>query len=141
MGVNSSKLQRDLHFTAKGMVGMTTKINTADKSRKRDKPGTADGQLDYERLIETDEFKHLVKKKNRFLLPYVIAFFIIYLMLPVLTGYTSILEARAIGWLTWTWIYSLGLFVMVWVFTQIYVKKAREFDKDVEHVLGKHVRK
>lgn len=95
---------------------------------------------DYERIIESPEFKQLVKKKKRFLTPYVIAFFTIYLMLPVLTGYTSILEARAIGWMTWTWVYAFGLFVMVWVFTQIYVKKSRQFDRDVDHVLDKHVR-
>lgn len=100
-----------------------------------------DGLLDYDRLIETDEFKALVKKKQRFMSPYVIAFSAIYLLLPILTGYTSILENRAIGWMTWTWVYAFGMFVMVWVFTQLYMKKAREFDQDVEQLLGKHVRK
>lgn len=100
-----------------------------------------DGLLNYEQIIETAEFKQLVKKKKRFLTPYVVAFFTIYLLLPVLTGYTSILETRAIGWMTWTWIYAFGLFVMVWVFTQIYVKKSKEFDKDVDQLLGKYVRK
>lgn len=113
------------------------------KSREQKKLGKTPGplqQADYERIIATPEFKQLVKKKNRFLTPYVIAFFTIYLMLPVLTGYTSILERRAIGWMTWTWVYAFGLFVMVWVFTQIYVKKSRQFDKEVDHVLDKHVR-
>ena len=120
---------------------MTTKMNKADKSRKRDIPLTADGQLNYELLIETDEFKQLVKKKKGFMRPYVIAFFAIYLMLPILTSYTSILENRAIGYMTWTWVYAFGMFIMVWVVTQIYVKKSREFDTDVEQLLGKHVRK
>ena len=120
---------------------MTVKMKRADTVAERRFPPRTDGQLDYERLIETDEFKQLVKKKKNFFRPYVIAFFAIYLMLPILTGYTSILEARAIGWMTWTWVYAFGMFVMVWVLTQIYVKKAREFDKDVEQLLGKHVRK
>ncbi|MCG7345986.1 DUF485 domain-containing protein [Sporosarcina sp. ACRSL] len=119
---------------------MTVKMK-GDKSSKRGKQQTTDGQPDYERLIETDEFKQLVKKKKKFMSPYVIAFFGIYLLLPILTGYTSILENRAIGWMTWTWVYAFGMFVMVWVFTQIYVKKSREFDTDVEQLLGKHIKK
>jgi len=122
-------------------MGMTVKMNKVDMPSDRKSQRKTDGQLDYERLIETDEFKHLVTKKKRFMVPYVIAFFAIYLLLPILTGYTSILETRAIGWMTWTWVYAFGMFIMVWVFTQIYVKKSREFDKDVEQLLEKHVRK
>lgn len=120
---------------------MTVKMKNAETPVKRKGTLKTDGLLDYERIIETDDFKQLVKKKKRFFRPYVIAFFAIYLMLPILTGYTSILEARAIGWMTWTWVYAFGMFVMVWVFTQIYVKKARTFDKDVEQLLEKHVQK
>ncbi|WP_432361252.1 DUF485 domain-containing protein [Sporosarcina sp. UB5] len=119
---------------------MTVKMKKEDLPVERELPRKTDGQLDYERIIETDEFKYLVKKKKRFMTPYVIAFFVLYLVLPVLTGYTKILETRAIGWLTWTWVYAFGLFVMVWVFTQIYVKKSREFDKDAEQLLEKHIR-
>ncbi|WP_252504332.1 DUF485 domain-containing protein [Sporosarcina sp. Marseille-Q4943] len=120
---------------------MTVKMKKSETTVERERRLMTDGLLDYERLIETAEFKQLVKKKKNFFRPYVIAFFAIYLMLPILTGYTSILEARAIGWMTWTWVYAFGMFVMVWVLTQIYVKKAREFDKDVEQLLGKHVQK
>ncbi|MGG0668749.1 DUF485 domain-containing protein [Sporosarcina koreensis] len=120
---------------------MTMKVKKADRPVKREMQRRSDGLLDYERLIETEEFKQLVRKKKRFMMPYVIAFFAIYLLLPILTGYTSILETRAIGWMTWTWVYAFGMFIMVWVFTQIYVKKSREFDSDVEHLLEKHVRK
>lgn len=102
-------------------------------------PRTTDGELDYERIIETPEFTRLVRKKNRFITPYTAAFFVIYLMLPILTSYTNILETRAVGWMTWTWVYAFGLFAMVWVFTQIYVKKARDFDKDVDQIIEKHV--
>lgn len=139
-GVNSTNLQCGIQFVTKGMIEMTVKMK-GDKSSKRGKQQTTDGQPDYERLIETDEFKQLVKKKKKFMSPYVIAFFGIYLLLPILTGYTSILENRAIGWMTWTWVYAFGMFVMVWVFTQIYVKKSREFDTDVEQLLGKHIKK
>lgn len=96
-------------------------------------------KLDFERLINTPEFKSLVKRKNAFSTPYVILFFAVFFALPILTSYTTILEARAIGWMTWTWVYSFGIFIMVWVLTSIYMNKAKEFDKDVTEILKKYV--
>ena len=54
-------------------------------------------KLDYEKLINTPEFKKLSKRKNKFLLFYSILFTAIYALLPVLTSYTNILENSAIG--------------------------------------------
>lgn len=93
--------------------------------------------LDYEKLINTPEFKKLSKRKNGFLLSYTIFFTAIYALLPILTSYTTILENRAIGMITWTWIYSFGIFIMVWALATIYTKKAAGFDKDVDEILKK----
>jgi uncharacterized membrane protein (DUF485 family) len=106
---------------------------------KKSKKNQVNSAFDYEKVINTPEFKNLVKRKRRFSTPYIIFFFAAFFTLPILTGYTSILEARAIGWMTWTWVYSLLMFVMVWVFTSIYMKKAKSFDIDVEEILKKHV--
>ena len=106
---------------------------------KNPKKKQANVTLDYEKIINTPEFKNLVKRKRIFSTPYIIFFFIAYFTLPLLTGYTTILENRAIGWMTWTWVYSLSMFVMVWVFTSIYMNKAKSFDLDVEEILKKNV--
>ena len=95
-------------------------------------------KLDYEKIINTPEFKGLVKRKNKFAVPYIIFFTLAYFTLPVLTGYTKILETRAIGWMTWTWVYSFSMFIMVWLFTSIYMNKAKHFDKEVEAILEKN---
>ncbi|AMQ05485.1 MULTISPECIES: DUF485 domain-containing protein [Sporosarcina] len=108
---------------------------------KNPKKKQASETLDYEKIINTPEFKNLVKRKRIFSTPYIIFFFIAYFTLPILTGYTTILENRAIGWMTWTWVYSLSMFVMVWVFTSIYMNKAKSFDIDVEEILKKNVLK
>lgn len=97
--------------------------------------------LDYEKIIETKEFKDLVSRKKRFSTPYVIAFFAIYLTLPLLTGYTTILETPAIGAMTWTWVYAFSMFIMVWVFTSIYMNKSKDFDKQVDEIIEKNVLK
>jgi len=95
--------------------------------------------LDYEKIIATPEFKSLVKKKSSFSRPYIIFFFVAFFTLPILTSYTNVLENDAIGHLTWTWVYSFGIFAMVWILTSIYMGKAKEFDKDVEAIIKTHV--
>lgn len=100
---------------------------------------THSSNVDYERLVETPEFRALVKRKNAFLTPYVVFFFAAYFILPVLTGFTHILETKAIGWITWTWVYSFAMFVMVWSFATIYLKKAYSFDKDAEQIIAKNI--
>ena len=96
-------------------------------------------KLDYEKIINTPEFKGLVKRKNKFAVPYIIFFTLAYFLLPILTGYTKILEVRAIGWMTWTWVYAFSMFIMVWLFTSIYMNKAKDFDKEVEDILKKNI--
>ncbi|MDS9472938.1 DUF485 domain-containing protein [Sporosarcina pasteurii] len=101
--------------------------------------GQNEKTVDYAKIIQTDEFKSLVKRKKKFAIPYVIFFFVVFFTLPILTSYTSILEARAIGWMTWTWVYAFGIFIMVWVLTSIYMNKAKEFDENVEEIIKKYV--
>ena len=41
--------------------------------------------------------------------------------------------------MTWTWVYSFGIFIMVWVLTSIYMNKAKEFDENVEEIIKKYI--
>jgi uncharacterized membrane protein (DUF485 family) len=97
--------------------------------------------LDYEKIIETPEFKNLVKSKKRFITPYVIIFFLVYTLMPILTGFSTVLETRVIGWITGTWLYAFGVFIMVWVFSTIYMRKSYEFDADAEEIINKNILK
>lgn len=95
------------------------------------------GEHNYTAIAESHEFKSLKSKKNKFILPMSIFFLLAYIMLPILTSYTNILNANAFGDVAWVWIYSLALFVMTWAFCMIYVKKANSFDKEVEVIFEK----
>lgn len=97
--------------------------------------------VDYEKIVETTEFKALVQRKKKFSTPYVIIFFAAYFILPLLTGYTTILEKDAIGHMTWTWVYAFSMFILVWVFTSIYMNKAKHFDNDVDEIIEKNILK
>jgi uncharacterized membrane protein (DUF485 family) len=100
---------------------------------------TRSNNVDYERLVETPEFKALVKRKNAFMTPYVVMFLAAYFLLPILTGYTHLLETKAIGWITWTWIYSFAMFIMTWTFATIYLKNSSSFDKEAEAIIAKNI--
>lgn len=109
---------------------MDQKLNENDVSKQA---STASGDLtskEYVTISESPEFKTLVKKKNKFILPMTIFFLLFYFTLPLLTSFTKILHQKAIGDITWVWIFALAQFIMVWTLVTIYVKKAATFDKD-----------
>ena len=92
---------------------------------------------EYVSISESSEFKELVKKKNAFIVPISILFLALYILLPILTSFTSVLDGKAIGDITWVWLYSLGLFIMTWVLCITYVKKATVFDRDANTIIEK----
>lgn len=91
-------------------------------------------EQEYVNISESSEFKALSKRKAKFIVPMSITFLVLYFLLPLLSSFTSVLDGKAVGEITWIWVYSLGLFIMVWVLTVIYVKKAATFDKDADAI-------
>lgn len=96
--------------------------------------------IDYDKIAELESFKKLTKKKNKFLWTVAVIFFVVYMMLPILTSYTNLLHQKAIGEITWVWLYSAGLFFMVWGLAHFYVSKANGFDKDAQEVIDEYER-
>lgn len=94
-------------------------------------------EQEYVNISESQEFKTLSKRKTKFIVPMSITFLVLYFLLPLLSSFTQVLDGKAIGHVTWIWIYSLGLFIMVWTFTVIYVKKAATFDKAADEINAK----
>lgn len=94
-------------------------------------------EQEYVNISESQEFKTLSKRKAKFIVPMSITFLVLYFLLPLLSSFTQVLDGKAIGHVTWIWIYSLGLFIMVWTFTVIYVKKAATFDKAADDINAK----
>lgn len=92
---------------------------------------------EYVYISESSEFKSLVKKKNKFIVPISVLFLGLYILLPILTSFTTVLDGKAFGDITWVWIYSIGLFIMTWVLCMTYVKKAASFDGDAQKIIEK----
>lgn len=95
-------------------------------------------EIDYEKIAEQPEFKALLSRRNKFIMPISVFFIIATLLFPVLTGYTTILNNEAFGNISWAWIYALLLFVMVWTLVTIYMKRAKIFDKEADEIIRKY---
>ncbi len=71
--------------------------------------------IDYDAIANQESFKSLVRRKNSFLWSMTAIFLSAYMLLPILTSYTTILHQKAFGGeITWVWIYAAGLFIMTW---------------------------
>ena len=95
-------------------------------------------EVPYTSLIETSDFKGLIKRKKAFILPMTIFFFVFYFSLPILAAYTNVLKSNAIGHITWAWVFALLQFVLVWVSGFVYMKKSEKYDQDIEDLLTKY---
>lgn len=97
--------------------------NLAKDTKKQSPP------YDFVQIANSSKFKQLMSQKKKFLIPLTVFFLLFYFMLPILTSYTTILNKPAIGSITWTWVYAFAQFIMTWVLSMIYVRKAIKFDK------------
>ena len=102
--------------------------------------GNNQKHIDYDKIAQLDSFKQLVKRKNSFLWTLTTIFLVAYMMLPVLTSYTDLLHQKAMGNITWVWIYSAGLFVMTWGLAHLYVAKAGSFDREAKAIIEEYER-
>jgi uncharacterized membrane protein (DUF485 family) len=95
-------------------------------------PGASDhhGEIDWIAAERSPEFRQLIAKRRRFVLPATIFFLLWYFGFIVLAGYAedfmgeSVYEGFTVGYLL-----ALTQFVMVWGLGWLYLRKAdREFD-------------
>ncbi|WP_119065702.1 DUF485 domain-containing protein [Rubrobacter indicoceani] len=80
------------------------------------------------RVERTPAFKQLIASKKAFIIPALIFFLIFYFGLPVLTGFTTILNASAIGPVSWAYVYAFAQFIMTWTLLHLYVSQANKWD-------------
>lgn len=80
------------------------------------------------RLEKTSAFQELVKSKKAFIIPATIFFMAFYFGLPILTGFTTVLNASAIGPMSWAYVYAFAQFVMTWTLLHLYVSRANKWD-------------
>jgi uncharacterized membrane protein (DUF485 family) len=91
-----------------------------------------DRDAEWLRIERTPAFKELLRKKKGFIIPATIFFFVFYFGLPVLAGFTTVLNGYAIGAITWAYVYAFAQFAMTWILMHIYVSRANRWDDLVD---------
>ena len=91
-----------------------------------------DRDAEWLRVERTSAFEELVQTKKAFIIPATIFFFVFYFGLPVLAGFTTVLDGYAIGAITWAYVYAFAQFAMTWILMHLYVSRANRWDELVE---------
>ncbi len=80
-------------------------------------------------VIATPAFRELVRGRNRFALTAGAVGFGAYLAVIVLSGFTPMLNGRAVGELSWTFVLTALMFPLVWLLCGLYVRRAARWDE------------
>ncbi|CAA9442856.1 MAG: hypothetical protein AVDCRST_MAG28-681 [uncultured Rubrobacteraceae bacterium] len=83
---------------------------------------------EWDRVARTPAFEDLMRRKKAFLVPAVIFFLVFYMSLPVLAGFTTVLDGPAVGEMTWAYVFAFVQFPMVWILCHLYRNRANKWD-------------
>lgn len=90
------------------------------------------GSSQLDQVARTSAFEELVRKKKAFLVPAVIFYLVLYMSMPILGGFTTVLNVQAVGEVTWAFIYALAQFPMVLIVCHLYRNQANKWDRLVD---------
>ncbi len=84
------------------------------------------------RVERTSAFQEFSRRRKAFIIPATIFFLVFYFGLPVLAAFTTVLNGRAIGAITWAYVYAFAQFAMTWILMHLYVSRANRWDDLVD---------
>jgi uncharacterized membrane protein (DUF485 family) len=96
---------------------------------------TTSSENDYSNIVQSSSFQNLLSEKKKFIIPITIFFFCFYFALPILTSFSTVLNTKFIGSITWAWVFAFLQFIMTWGLCMLYSKRAAKFDDLAEKVV------
>ena len=84
------------------------------------------------RLERTPAFQEYSQRRKVFLISATIFFLVFFFVFVFLAAFTTVLNGKAIGPLTWAYIYGLAQFPMTWILMHLYVSRANRWDALVD---------
>ena len=84
------------------------------------------------RIERTSAFQEYSRRRKAFLIPATIFFLVFFFLFVFLGAFTTVLNGKAVGPLTWAYLYGLAQFPMTWIVMHIYVNQANKWDGLVE---------
>jgi uncharacterized membrane protein (DUF485 family) len=86
-------------------------------------------ESEYSRIAETEAFKELVRRKRAFLIPTVVFVLLFFILLPILSIFTEVLDGKVIGAISWAYLYAFAQFFLAWIVTFLYWRRANRWDE------------
>ena len=83
----------------------------------------------YSEAERTEAFGELVRRKRAFLVPTVVFVLLFFIMLPILSIFTDALDGKVVGAISWAYLYAFAQFLLAWVVTFVYCRKANRWDE------------
>ena len=91
----------------------------------RPEPVAGEDGVHWEGLEQTEEFRELVRRRFRFVLPATIFFLVYYFLLPLGNGLApDLMKTKVVGQVNIAYLFALSEFVMAWVLAFLYIRKA-----------------
>ena len=87
---------------------------------------------EWRRVAQTSAFHELMQRKKAFIIPTTIFFMAFYFGLPILAGFTTILNFNVVGSITGAYVYAFAQFAMTWIIMHMYVNRANKWDDIVD---------
>lgn len=69
-----------------------------------------------------------MRQKKAFIIPATVFFVIFYFGLPVLTGFTTLLDVQVVGSISLAYLYAFAQFAMTWILMHMYLSRANRWD-------------
>ncbi len=101
-----------------------------ERDPKRGRVGLMDSHKHEEWVAveRAPSFQEYARKRKAFLIPATIFFMVFFFGLPILASFTTVLNGRALGPLTWAYVYGFAQFAMTWILMHLYVNQANKWD-------------
>lgn len=79
-------------------------------------------------IMQSPAFNELARRKRSFIVPITIFAAAFFFSMPVLTGFTSVLDGQAFGPVTWAVVVTTAQYVMAFIVTHLYMRQATTWD-------------
>lgn len=83
----------------------------------------------YSEVAQTAFFKELMRRKRAFLVPTVVFVLLFFIMLPILSIFTDVLDGKVVGAISWAYLYAFAQFFLAWIVAFLYWREANRWDE------------
>lgn len=91
----------------------------------------------WDRVAASQEFKSLIARKKKFIVPAFCFFLVYYFLLPILVGYApALMSTKVWGHVNIAYLFALSQFFMAWIIAGLYVRAGNDFDKRSKSIIA-----